>query len=305
MHFLTSDESTLNPLTSGIRPPLGHDLAAWRSRRFLAVPIGIAAAIYLEEYATQNRLTPLHPSEHRQPGRRAVGRLRPARPDAVRALVCLGRSVLAGVRRWPCWCCRWSSSPAARLCVAVPKSIREAAYAVGATRWQTIRHHVLPAALPGIMTGIILALSRAIGETAPLIVVGAVAYITSGPQRAAGSSSPRCRSRSSTGRSWPCPSFIRLAGAASSCCWRLLLTMNAVAVGIRGMAAEAQNVVAVDTSPDAGSHARPGRRAWARPAVRAAGPRRRRPCLRERPDASTTAISPPCATSRSTSPPNR
>ncbi len=62
--------------------------------------------------------------------------------------------------------------------VAVPKSIREAAYAVGATRWQCVRYHVLPAALPGILTGIILALSRAIGETAPLIMLGALTFIT-------------------------------------------------------------------------------------------------------------------------------
>ena len=65
---------------------------------------------------------------------------------------------------------------------AVPLSLRQAAYGVGATRWQVARHHVLPAALPGILTGTILAISRAIGETAPLLVVGASAYITTRPR---------------------------------------------------------------------------------------------------------------------------
>jgi phosphate transport system permease protein len=64
---------------------------------------------------------------------------------------------------------------------AVPDSLRQAAFGVGATRWQTVWHHVLPNALPGIMTGSILALSRALGETAPLIVVGASTFISLDP----------------------------------------------------------------------------------------------------------------------------
>ena len=67
---------------------------------------------------------------------------------------------------------------------AVPDSLRQAAYGVGATRWQTVWHHVLPNALPGILTGSILAVSRAIGETAPLIVVGASTFISVDPERA-------------------------------------------------------------------------------------------------------------------------
>jgi phosphate transport system permease protein len=64
---------------------------------------------------------------------------------------------------------------------AVPSSIREASYGLGATQWQTIWNQVLPAAMPGILTGTILALSRAIGETAPLIVIGASTYIITDP----------------------------------------------------------------------------------------------------------------------------
>jgi phosphate transport system permease protein len=65
---------------------------------------------------------------------------------------------------------------------AVPNALREAAYGLGATRWQTVWHHVLPNAISGILTGTILAMSRAIGETAPLVVVGATTYITSVPK---------------------------------------------------------------------------------------------------------------------------
>ncbi|GMT42909.1 MAG: hypothetical protein IEMM0002_1320 [bacterium] len=65
---------------------------------------------------------------------------------------------------------------------AVPTSIRLAAYALGATRWQTIRAHVLPEALPGILTGVILALSRSIGETAPLVMIGALTYVAFVPE---------------------------------------------------------------------------------------------------------------------------
>jgi phosphate transport system permease protein len=65
---------------------------------------------------------------------------------------------------------------------AVPSSLRQAAFAVGATRWQVVRHHVLPSAIPGILTGVILALSRAIGETAPLIMIGALTYVAFVPE---------------------------------------------------------------------------------------------------------------------------
>jgi phosphate transport system permease protein len=60
---------------------------------------------------------------------------------------------------------------------AVPPTIREASFALGATRWQTVRHHVLPSALPGILTGVILAVSRALGEAAPLITIGALTFV--------------------------------------------------------------------------------------------------------------------------------
>ena len=94
----------------------------------------------------------------------------------------------------------------------MPPSIREGSLALGATQWQTIWKQVLPASIPGIATGVILALSRAIGETAPLLVIGAAA---SSPSTRPGSTpaSRRCRSRSSPG-SQPAPEFQELAAAA-------------------------------------------------------------------------------------------
>jgi phosphate transport system permease protein len=65
---------------------------------------------------------------------------------------------------------------------AVPRSLRDASFALGASRWETVRYHVLPNAMPGILTGAILAVSRAIGETAPLVVVGGLTFITVDPE---------------------------------------------------------------------------------------------------------------------------
>ena len=115
---------------------------------------------------------------------------------------------------------------------AVPGSIRRAAYALGATPWQTIRHHVLPAALPGIMTGTILALSRAIGETAPLIMIGAltyVAFVPEGPMDAFTALPIQIFNWVSR----PQPEFHELAAAGIVVLLTVLLMMNAVAVLIR------------------------------------------------------------------------
>ncbi len=116
---------------------------------------------------------------------------------------------------------------------AVPPSIREGALALGATRWQTIWRQVLPAAIPGIATGSILALSRAIGETAPLILIGAIVFVPFNPVRPRPTSSRRCRSRSSTGPRRPQEEFKLLAAAAILVLLGLLLTMNAFAIWLR------------------------------------------------------------------------
>jgi len=115
---------------------------------------------------------------------------------------------------------------------AVPPSIRQAAFALGATRWQTTRHHVLPSALPGILTGVILAISRAIGETAPLIMVGAVAYVAFVPQGPTDSfSCLPIQIYNWTER--PQAAFHELAAAGIIVLLVALLAMNAIAVWIR------------------------------------------------------------------------
>ncbi len=143
----------------------------------VAVPLGIAAGIYLEEYARPNRLTTL--IEINIVNLAGV-------PSIVYGLLALGlfarllgfgASVLTagltlGLLILPIVIV--ATREAIR---TVPNAIREASYAVGATRWQTVWGQVLPAALPGTLTGVILGLSRAIGETAPIVTIGAVTFI--------------------------------------------------------------------------------------------------------------------------------
>ena len=89
----------------------------------------------------------------------------------------MGRSVLAGSATLALLVLPMVIISTREALRAVPKSLREGSYALGATRWQTVWYQVLPAALPGVLTGLILALSRAIGETAPLITIGALTYV--------------------------------------------------------------------------------------------------------------------------------
>jgi phosphate transport system permease protein len=115
---------------------------------------------------------------------------------------------------------------------AVPKSIREGSYALGATKWQTIWHQVLPVALPGMLTGTILALSRAIGETAPLITIGALTFVAFAPD---GIWSPFTvlPIQIFNWVSRPQREFRTNAAAAILVLLALLLTMNAAAIWLR------------------------------------------------------------------------
>lgn len=138
----------------------------------LAFPIGIAAAIYLEEYAHDNWFTRLI---------NTVVRNLAGVPAIVYGLLgvflfvtVFGRSVLAGGLTLAVLVLPIVIITTAEALRAVPWTIREAAFGVGATRWEVVRNHVLPYAAPGIFTGTILSLARAFGETAPLILVGAV-----------------------------------------------------------------------------------------------------------------------------------
>ncbi len=143
----------------------------------LAVPIGIASGIYLEEYAKKNRVTDFIEIN--------IANLAGV-PSIIYGLLGLGifvrylhldRSVLAGGMTLALLILPVIIISTREALRAVPYSIREASYGLGATKWQTVLYQVLPMAFGNIMTGIILALSRAIGETAPLITIGALTYI--------------------------------------------------------------------------------------------------------------------------------
>jgi len=147
----------------------------------LAVPIGVASAIYLEEYGRRNfmariieiNITNLAAVPSIIYGLLGLGLF-------VRAMG-MGRSVMAGASTLALLVLPVVILATREALRAVPSSIREGSYALGATKWQTIWFQVLPIALPGILTGMILALSRAIGETAPLISIGALTFVAFAP----------------------------------------------------------------------------------------------------------------------------
>jgi len=152
----------------------------------IAFPMGIGAAVYLEEYATDNRLTRIIDVNIRNLA---------GVPSVVYGILGLavfvealggatgGRSIISGGLTLAILVLPIVIITSAEALRAVPSSIREAGFGVGATRWEVVRSHVLPSAAPGILTGTILALSRALGETAPLLLVGAVTgFFTSGDQ---------------------------------------------------------------------------------------------------------------------------
>jgi phosphate transport system permease protein len=141
----------------------------------VAIPVGIGAAIYLEEYARDTRLTRFIRTNVRNlAGVPAIvyGLLGLA---MFVTLLGMGRVLLAGGLTLAVLVLPIVIITTSEALGAVPGAIREAAYGVGATRWETVRSHVLPYAAPGIFTGTILSLARAFGETAPLLMVGAIA----------------------------------------------------------------------------------------------------------------------------------
>jgi phosphate transport system permease protein len=162
---------------AGVWPALVGTVSILVLTAAIAFPMGLGTAIWLEEYAPNNRL--------RRIIQLNISNLA-AVPSVVYGILGLavfvrflgfGRSLLAGAATLALLILPVIIIAAQEAIRAVPPSIRFGAYALGATRWQVVARQVLPMAFPGIMTGTILALSRAIGETAPLIVIGAVGYV--------------------------------------------------------------------------------------------------------------------------------
>lgn len=172
------------PERAGIKSAIFGSLWLITMTALFSIPVGVAAALYLEEYAKPSRLRTLIQIN--------IGNLAGV-PSIVYGILglaifvrtmALGRSVVAGSLTMALLILPVIIIASQEAIRAVPGSLRQAAYGLGATRWQTVRDHVVPSALPGILTGVILALSRAIGETAPLIMVGAfsyVAFVPNGP----------------------------------------------------------------------------------------------------------------------------
>lgn len=174
--FLTSYPSRRAP-QAGILPAWVGSGLAMLLTALIGVPLGVAAGVYLEEYAGKTWLT--HVIEV------AVTNLAGV-PSVIYGLLALGlfvhvlglgESLLAAGLTLALLILPIVIVATREAIRAIPVEVREAAYALGATRWQTVSHHVLPYSTAGILTGVILALSRAIGETAPVITIGALTFI--------------------------------------------------------------------------------------------------------------------------------
>ncbi len=178
--FLT-EYASRHPERAGIKAALVGSFYLMLLTAALAVPIGVGAAIYLEEFARKSRWTRLiEINITNLAGVPSVIYGLLGLQVFVRTLV-MERSLLAGACTMALLALPVIITAAREGLRAVPRSLREASLALGATRWQTVRYAVLPVAMPSVLTGVILSLSRVVGETAPLLVVGAFAYIAALP----------------------------------------------------------------------------------------------------------------------------
>jgi phosphate transport system permease protein len=175
-HFLTSYPSRFAS-NAGILSSWVGTLLIMIVTALTAVPLGIAAGVYLEEYARKNRITSLIEIN--------IANLAGV-PSIIYGLMALGllvyqfqlgQSVLAGGVTLAFLILPIVIVATREALRTIPQGIRDAAYALGSTRWQVVRHHLLPYSFGGTLTGVIIALSRAIGETAPLITIGALTFI--------------------------------------------------------------------------------------------------------------------------------
>jgi phosphate transport system permease protein len=229
--FLSSLDSRF-PERAGIKPALVGSLWLMGLTAVISFPLGVGAAIYLQELAPRNRFTSF--LEVNVANLAAV-------PSVIYGLLGLaafvrfmemGRSVLAGAMTLVLLILPIIIVSAREAFRAVPDSIRLGAYAVGSTELQTVWRQTLPAALPGTMTGMILGLSRAIGETAPLITLGALTYVNFVP----GGPFDRFTAMPIQIFNWvsrPQTEFQNVAAAGIILLLTVLLAMNAVAVYLR------------------------------------------------------------------------
>lgn len=181
-HFLTAMWQTRDITAGGIYPAIIGTFYLGIVIAVFSVPIGIAAAIYLTEYAEENTLTRVI--------RISIRNLAGV-PSIVYGLFGfaafvhffgLSSSILAAGLTLSCMTLPWVITASEEALRAVPEGFREGSLALGATKWEAIQTNVLPYAIPGMITGSIIGLARAMGETAPIIVVGATFYLSQLPQ---------------------------------------------------------------------------------------------------------------------------
>ena len=241
--FLTAGPSSF-PAEAGIGAALVGSFVMILIVAAVAFPIGIGAAVYLEEYARNTRLTRFISTNVRNLA--GVPSIVYGILGLVLFVEVLNRiidirdtgSLLSGGLTLAALVLPIVIITTSEALRAVPRSLREAAFGVGATRWEVIRHHVLPAAAPGIVTGTVLSLARAFGETAPLLLVGAVTgFFSTGD---AGFLERLTRSPFSALPvqilAWtivPNRAFTALASAAILVMMAILLVVNGVAIWLR------------------------------------------------------------------------
>ncbi len=187
LEFLTSFPSQIFPENGGVYPALIGSVWLLGLTTLISVPLGLGAAVYLEEYAEDtrtNRIIEINISNLAGVPSVIYGLLGLGLFVQLLAPATGGASVLTGALTLSLLILPVIIVATREALRAIPASIREGGFALGATRWEVIRSHLLPMALPGALTGVILALSRAIGEAAPILVVGVSlyqTYVTSGP----------------------------------------------------------------------------------------------------------------------------
>ena len=230
--FLTSSPSRI-PAKAGILPALVGTLWVTIFVALITLPIGIGAAIYLEEYAGRGRIARLLKIN--------ISNLAGV-PSIVYGIfglaifvrgLDLGRTVFAASLTLSLLILPVVIISSAEALKAVPPSQREAAYALGATRWQVIRRALIPAAAPGILTGIVLAVARAVGETAPLILIGAVTFVTFVPTNPFEDKYTVLPIQIFNWANRPQEAFLEISAAAILVLIALMLLLNGAAIYLR------------------------------------------------------------------------
>ena len=230
--LFTNPPSTL-PEEAGARPAILATIYLAALLLVMAVPVGVATAIYLEEYANRerwyNRLLELNIQNLAAVPAIVYGILGLA--FVVRGPVGIGRVLLAGGIILTLVVLPTVIIASREAIRAVPDTIRQGGFALGATKWQVVWRQVLPASIPGIATGAILALSRAVGETAPLLLIGALQYVAFDPALLGAFTALPVQIY--TWIKLPQDEFQTLAAAAIIVLLVIVLSMNALAIFLR------------------------------------------------------------------------